>query len=1075
MYLFGNATGNHVISNLSRALLASEMHSARQYRFLQSPDLQDVTALSSKGFATVLSDLALRATSSVTADDFVAQLWPLSPITTELLNGTIIDYLNTRVSQTSANAPDMFVEAFSQSVTQTSSIPTPNSYEFSSTEIWPVFPDSQVNYLYWANSRSNVVPELLFKLPSRISQINKTLEDFDLHEAATDCVAESLLTCLQAPPKERLISTNLKLAAEYEQDLTKAVDRYLLVHGIRLANVEKTTRLAISDPNSLLYKNRTDTKFSAAPSYQASLDIARASCPTDKIAIFDRSIVEFVPYVAHKNLIGGSIITPNATADGASWPIECLNASAVLDKPTPSFTELLPNRLTLELQQQCVASKCLLDTPETDYVECLGSCLSSTDANILDIQFNAHACRQHLRVAPALPNRTGSAWHTDRQKLHDGFRTHFTFVLKQPPNHHCRTAHDVPASIRSTKSLMDLETSKVAPNNGESPDVTFDDADGTLLENPNIRFGDTDLGCRREGGNGFAFVIHRDHRSEYFDFNCSDPCVILLNSQCADIVVNQSETVREVATRVSPTDLGVLDSRNIRLTGNLAKGNPAINLLFDPDQTLEACAAVDQTNSSGLNETALTPGRQHWYKITLQSSFALTASSCNNETTLDVVLALVDLTGQHVLGFSTPITGDCSGGSVVAVACKSIPAGSYYLVVSAVGQSAGSFEVSLSFHFDVPVLQKFPFRIFETPEQCVLTLVPDSCPFSSCTYTQAIGGGSLGYNGIENSLAIEFDTVYDSDNEELFHNTIAVHARYKADNGDQVDSLIGTAQIAHAIRDGQSHTVMIEYLPEFSVLTDPDHIWAQDCVDPEASPTDSAYRSCDWMTNHMRTFIRNQDPPTSHTLGQQSLNPSGSPFRVGLLRVYVDDMIEPILNVPTILEEVLGISNERGERCSCVNGNQPEDQLSQVPNPQQCADFNECAWKFEWPGFNYVFGEFNHFTDIHTRSALSHTFAVPTAWVGFTSATATSFQDHDIVQWRLCEFDSTEELLSSDRCVPLVRVCDETGCSQQRNSTLAAHTHGDKQNVGWCPPGRWQGRCQEGEKCFFTGNFACRD
>lgn len=198
----------------------------------------------------------------------------------------------------------------------------------------------------------------------------------------------------------------------------------------------------------------------------------------------------------------------------------------------------------------------------------------------------------------------------------------------------------------------------------------------------------------------------------------------------------------------------------------------------------------------------------------------------------------------------------------------------------------------------------------------------------------------------------------------------------------------------------------------------------------------------------------------------------GNPNNVGLLRVFIDDTDEPVLVVPTILEEVMGISNERGERCACTGGDVPEDTLAQISTADECFDFAECAWKMGWQGIEFNKDDFYVWKDLHSRDDSSPTHGLETSWVGFTSATGEAFEDHDILSWDFCEFEMGEEIINSTRCHP--RGCEDASCFWMSPPVREGMTVNN--DVG-CPTGTWQGDCREdeGEKCLWKGHFECRE
>jgi len=86
--------------------------------------------------------------------------------------------------------------------------------------------------------------------------------------------------------------------------------------------------------------------------------------------------------------------------------------------------------------------------------------------------------------------------------------------------------------------------------------------------------------------------------------------------------------------------------------------------------------------------------------------------------------------------------------------------------------------------------------------------------------TAAIGaaGRELGYGGIENSIAVEFDTWYNPDTNttttgvDMMVDHVAIHSRSTDKNSGAESASLGQ-QRPHAIGDGQVHLVKVVYLP----------------------------------------------------------------------------------------------------------------------------------------------------------------------------------------------------------------------------------------------------------------------
>lgn len=79
--------------------------------------------------------------------------------------------------------------------------------------------------------------------------------------------------------------------------------------------------------------------------------------------------------------------------------------------------------------------------------------------------------------------------------------------------------------------------------------------------------------------------------------------------------------------------------------------------------------------------------------------------------------------------------------------------------------------------------------------------------------TAALGsyGGSIGYGGIPNSLVVEFDTYKNSEYSDPDSNHIAVHTNGTGVNSPSSSTLLGSYSPSVSFKDGQVHTVKIDY------------------------------------------------------------------------------------------------------------------------------------------------------------------------------------------------------------------------------------------------------------------------
>jgi hypothetical protein len=142
------------------------------------------------------------------------------------------------------------------------------------------------------------------------------------------------------------------------------------------------------------------------------------------------------------------------------------------------------------------------------------------------------------------------------------------------------------------------------------------------------------------------------------------------------------------------------------------------------------------------------------------------------------------------------------------------------------------------------------------------------------THTMGEAGMGLGYSGILNSLAVEFDTWYNSELLEPYENHIAVHTRgWRHPNSANHSFALGSTPSVPELTDGV-HRARVVYDPRAETL--------EEAVDSHpaafAPSTHSAY------------FMSNADYPQ----GGQADWGTG----VGVLSVYIDDMQKPVLTIP---------------------------------------------------------------------------------------------------------------------------------------------------------------------------------
>mmetsp|Transcript_50522 Transcript_50522/g.73890 ORF Transcript_50522/g.73890 Transcript_50522/m.73890 type:complete len:450 (+) Transcript_50522:62-1411(+) len=141
-------------------------------------------------------------------------------------------------------------------------------------------------------------------------------------------------------------------------------------------------------------------------------------------------------------------------------------------------------------------------------------------------------------------------------------------------------------------------------------------------------------------------------------------------------------------------------------------------------------------------------------------------------------------------------------------------------------------------------------------------------------------GGQLGYGGIKNSLAVEFDTWYnpESNSSDLIYDHVSIHAGGSGENMEN-DAWART-EIAsprqHDVGDGSVHLVKIEYLP---------------------------YLEFDYFKNF-----------TANRYLTNFLKDHGENRRIGTLLVFMDDGVaadDPLLAVPINLSLAMALRQDR--------------------------------------------------------------------------------------------------------------------------------------------------------------------
>ena len=146
------------------------------------------------------------------------------------------------------------------------------------------------------------------------------------------------------------------------------------------------------------------------------------------------------------------------------------------------------------------------------------------------------------------------------------------------------------------------------------------------------------------------------------------------------------------------------------------------------------------------------------------------------------------------------------------------------------------------------------------------------------------GGLGLGYAGIENSLAIEFDTFFNHEVLDPFSSHVSIHTRgWRAPNDSNHSYSLGHTTAVPDLASGEID-VKIDYIPRFDIdsLTQPSYV----------------------ASSHLASFFENGNNPTGG-LGDWGGN------GLGMLRVFCSNLREAALTVPLDLASTLKLNGGR--------------------------------------------------------------------------------------------------------------------------------------------------------------------